>query len=100
MRRNRIILLLLWIASLVGISFYGGPVSYGFFGVLTLIPVISLIYIVCVILQFKIYQRIENRYPISNRTSVFYFTLQNESLMTFAGIRVFFYYTFSTISDL
>lgn len=100
MRRNRIILLLLWIASLVGISFYGGPVSYGFFGVLTLIPVISLIYIVCVILQFKIYQRIENRYPISNRTSVFYFTLQNESLMTFAGIRVFFYSTFSTISGL
>ena len=100
MRRNRIILYICWILTLVGISFYGGPISYGFLIAVTMIPVLSLFYILCVILQFKIYQRLENQNLISNRTSLFYFTLQNESLMTFAGIRVFFYSTFSTISGL
>ncbi len=100
MRRNRIILFILWILTLVGISFYGGPISYGFFIVISLIPVVSLLYILCVIWQFRIYQKLDTRNLVSNRTSVFYFTLQNESLMTFAGIRVFFYSTFSTISGL
>ena len=100
MRRNRIILLILWILTLVGISFYGGPISYGFFIVISLIPIVSILYILCVIWQFRIYQKLDSRNLVSNRTSVFYFTLQNESLITFAGIRVFFYSTFSTISGL
>lgn len=100
MRRNRIILLLLWILSLIAISFYGGAVSYGFFIVLTLIPVISLLYLTLVILQFRIYQRLEGKAVIANRTSDFYFTLQNEGLMAFAGIRVLFYSTFSSIAGL
>ncbi len=100
MRRNRIILLLLWILSLIAISFYGGAVSYGFFTVLTLIPVVSFLYLVLVIMQFRIYQRLEGKAIIANRTSDFYFTLQNEGLMAFASIRVLFYSTFSTISGL
>ncbi|MBR6452181.1 MAG: hypothetical protein IKS87_05710, partial [Lachnospiraceae bacterium] len=76
MRRNRIILYICWILTLVGISFYGGPISYGFLIAVTMIPVLSLFYILCVILQFKIYQRLENQNLISNRTSLFYFTLQ------------------------
>ncbi|MCR4685570.1 MAG: DUF58 domain-containing protein [Lachnospiraceae bacterium] len=100
MRRNRIILLLLWILSLIAISYYGGAVSYGFFIVLTLIPVVSLLYLILVILQFRIYQRLEGKAVIANRTSDFYFTLQNEGLMAFAGIRVLFYSTFSTIAGL
>ncbi|MBQ7582856.1 MAG: DUF58 domain-containing protein [Lachnospiraceae bacterium] len=100
MRRNRIILLLLWILSLIAISFYGGAVSYGFFTVLTLIPVVSFLYLTLVIMQFRIYQRLEGKAIIANRTSDFYFTLQNEGLMAFASIRVLFYSTFSTISGL
>ncbi|MCR5267738.1 MAG: DUF58 domain-containing protein [Lachnospiraceae bacterium] len=100
MRRNRIILLLLWILSLIAISFYGGAVSYGFFTVLTLIPVVSFLYLILVIMQFRIYQRLEGKAIIANRTSDFYFTLQNEGLMAFASIRVLFYSTFSTISGL
>lgn len=100
MRRNRLILLICWILTLVGISFYGGPVSYGFFIAISMIPLIALLYIFFVILQFKIYQRLDERRLIANRTSLFYFTLQNEGFMTFAGIRVFFYVTFSTISGL
>ena len=100
MKRNRIILFLLWVLSLVGISFYGGPISYGFFVVLTLIPIISVIYMICVFVLFKIYQSLENRDITCNRTEAFYFTLQNESPVSFFGVRVMFYSSFSTISGL
>ncbi len=100
MRRNRIILLILWILSLVAISFYGGPVSYGFFFALTLIPVVSLIYIACVIIGFRIYQKLDGRNLTAGRSSEFYFTLQNESPVSFASIRVVFYSSFSAINGL
>ncbi len=100
MRRNRIILLILWIASLFAISFYGGTISYGIFAFLTLIPVIAVIYILLVRSFFRIYQEIDARDLRANHSSVFYFTLQNESFMAFSGVRVLFYSSFSTISDL
>ena len=86
--------------SLVAISFYGGPVSYGFFIVLTLIPVVSLIYILIVISGFRIYQKLDGRILTAGHSSRFYFTLQNESPVVFAGIRVIFYSSFSTINGL
>ena len=100
MKRNRIILLVLWILSLVGISFYGGQISYGLFALFSLIPVISLLYIVCVYLLFKIYQEIDARDIVCNNTATFYFTLQNESFINFSGVRVLFYSSFSSISGL
>ena len=100
MKRNRIILLILWILSLIGISFYGGQISYGLFMLFSLIPIISLLYILCVYLLFKIYQNIDARDIVCNNTATFYFTLQNESLISFSGVRVLFYSTFSTISGL
>jgi len=100
MKRNRIILVILWIMSLVAISFYGGVISYGFFFIITFIPVISILYLFFVILFFKVYQKLDGRHLISNRPFTFYFTLQNESIMSFSGIRVDFYSSFSTISGL
>lgn len=100
MKRNRIILLILWILSLIGISFYGGLISYGLFMFFSLIPIISLLYILCVYLLFKIYQNIDARDIVCNNTATFYFTLQNESIINFSGVRVLFYSTFSTISGL
>ena len=100
MKRNRIILLILWVLSLIGISFYGGQISYGLFILFSLIPIISLLYILCVYLLFKIYQNIDARDIVCNNTATFYFTLQNESAISFSGVRVLFYSTFSTISGL
>ena len=100
MKRNRIILLILWALSLIGISFYGGQISYGLFILFSLIPIISLLYILCVYLLFKIYQNIDARDIVCNNTATFYFTLQNESAISFSGVRVLFYSTFSTISGL
>ena len=98
MKRNRILLLILWVLSLVGISFYGGVVSYGLFFFFTLIPIVSLLYLLLVLSFFKIYQNPKDRNLVAGRPGTFYFTLQNESLLTFSGIRVLFYSSFSKIS--
>ena len=49
MLRNRIFVGILWIVSLVGITFYGGTISYGFFTAVTLLPVLSLLYLLCLL---------------------------------------------------
>ncbi len=100
MKRNRRILLLLWLLSLLGISLYGGPITYGIFTLLTLIPAVSFLYIFTVMVLFKIYQNLEGNDIICGKPLVFRFILQNESPILFAGIRVRFYSTFSTISGL
>ena len=100
MKRNRVIFFILWILSLVGISFFGGPVSYGFFALLTLLPLVSLIYLFCVYFFFRIYQELDGKQLVANHTVPFYFTLMNEYFFGFAGIRVRFFSSFSTISGL
>ncbi len=100
MLRNRLILAALWILSLVGISYYGGPVSYGFFAVITLIPVICLVYLLLVLARFKIYQHFESNDIVSGHKTPFYFTLQNEDWFAFCGVRVNFFSDFSMIDGL
>ena len=100
MKHNRRILLVLWILSLIGISFYGGAVSYGIFFLLTFLPVVSLLYILAVIALFKIYQNLEGNSVVCKEPAVFHFILQNESPLLFAGVRPVFYSSFSAISGL
>ena len=94
----RIIVFLLWVLSLVGISFYGGPVSYGFFAFMTLIPVLMLIYLVIVYLRFRVYQKMEGRYLVANHVQPFLFTLQNESPILFASVKVNLFSAYSVIT--
>lgn len=91
MRRNRLIYLLAWILSIVGISFYGGVLSYGIFWALTLLPVILLIYLVFVLFGFKIYQQVGVGTIVSRSPVPYYFTLQNESIFAFSSVKVTFY---------
>ena len=100
MKRNRIIFAILWILSLVGISFFGGPVSYGFFVLLTFLPLVSLLYLLFVFIFFRIYQELDGKQLMANHVVPFYFTLMNEYHFGFVGIRVRFYSSFSTISGL
>ena len=100
MIRNRILFSFLWILSLVGISFYGGPITYGFFIMMTMIPVLSFGYLLAVRLRFSIYQRLEGKTFVSNHAIPYYFTLQNEDWFAFASVRVFFHADFSTVLDL
>ncbi|MBQ4242670.1 MAG: DUF58 domain-containing protein [Lachnospiraceae bacterium] len=99
-RRNRIILAVLWSLSLAGISFYGGPVSYGLFALFTLIPVISVVYLLFVVAFFRIYQEAGSKWLAANHAVPFYFILKNESYFGFAGIRIRFFSSFSTINGL
>ncbi|MBO4609254.1 MAG: DUF58 domain-containing protein [Lachnospiraceae bacterium] len=97
---RRIVLILLWILSLVGITYYGGPVSYGFFAAVTLVPFISLLYTLIVLIRFKIYQDVNRKNVVAGSISDFYITLQNEDIFTYSGIRITFYSPFSTISGM
>ncbi len=100
MLRNRILVGLLFILSLVGISVYGGPITYGFFIMVTLLPITSAVYLLCVRVRFRIYQRLEGKTFVSNHAIPYYFTLQNEAKFAFAGVRVFFYSDYSTVFGL
>ncbi|MDD6038699.1 MAG: DUF58 domain-containing protein [bacterium] len=100
MRRNRMIWGILWILSLVGISFFGGTISYGFFAAMTFLPLISLLYLLYVYFFFHIYQELDNRTLVVNETIPFTFMLVNEYPFAFVGVRVRFYYSFSTINGL
>lgn len=100
MRRNRMIWICLWVLSLVGISFWGGTVSYGLFAVLTLVPIFSLLYLLAVYILFHIYQNIERKYVTVDETVQYHFSLVNECPLLFTGIRVRFFSTFSTITTL
>ena len=100
MTLNGAILIVLWILSLVAISFFGGPVSYGIFAVITLIPVASLLYLLLVFLRFKIYQKMDARHVVANTVSDFYITLQNEDFFTFSGIKIKFFSPFSSVGGI
>ncbi|MBQ5484731.1 MAG: hypothetical protein IIT72_04520, partial [Lachnospiraceae bacterium] len=60
--RNRIIFIGLWGASILSITFYGGVISYGLFGMLTLLPLVSFGYVLYVLYSFKIYQEMGYRW--------------------------------------
>ncbi|MBP5291310.1 MAG: hypothetical protein J6Y90_01660, partial [Lachnospiraceae bacterium] len=95
-----LVLAALFALSLVGISFYGGPITYIFFWTVLLIPIVSYLYIFCVIISLNIYQRTEGRDMVSGTPSEFYITLQNEGWFSFSSLRIIFFSSFSTISDI
>lgn len=100
MRRNRIIWLGLFILSLVGISYYGGAISYGFFYAMIFTPLVSLLYLLYVYVFFRIYQYNDGRTFVADDPVPYSFRLINEYHLPFAGIRVRFYSPFSTVNDL
>lgn len=95
MKVRRCILAGLWILSLTAISFYGGAVSYGLFFGVTLIPVISLIYLLCVYLRFKIYQDATKKNLVCGQPTPYLFILQNEDWFAYTGISVRMHSSFS-----
>ncbi|MBP0967034.1 MAG: DUF58 domain-containing protein, partial [Oscillospiraceae bacterium] len=100
MKRNRLIWLCLWVLSVVGISLRGGTVTYGFFTVMTLVPLLSLLYLLTVYMLFRIYQEPEQRFVTVNEPVRYRFALVNEFPIQFVSIRVRFFSSFSSITDL
>ena len=99
MKVRRCILGGLWILALITISFYGGAVSYGFFFGVTLIPVVSLIYLICVYARFKIYQETQKRNLVCGQSAPYLFILQNEDFFTYTSVSVRMHSNFSYVED-
>ncbi len=102
MMRNKrfLILLALLVLALVGISFYGGPVSYTFLWLVVSVPLILLFYILLVIISLRIYQKPDGRNMVCGSPSDFYITLQNEGFFSFSSLRIVFFSSFSTVMGL
>ncbi len=100
LKKRRIILFLLWVLSLVLISVYAGPVSYGFFYAVTLLPVISFLYVILVFFFFKTYQELESRNVVCGQPVPYLFVLRNEGFYPFSGIKIRLYSFFSYVEDM
>ena len=98
--KRRRILLGVWTLSLVGISFYGGAVSYGFFFCVTLIPLISLAYLLAVYIFFRIYQKVESRDMVCGQPAPYFFILQNDSVIPFSSVSVKLFSSFSFVEKM
>ena len=100
MKMRRWILLDLWVLSLAVISCYGGTVSYGIFWGITLIPVVSGVYLLSAYWNLKIMQQLESKNMVCGQAMPYLFVLQNESFCLFAGISVNMFSSFSTVEEL
>ncbi len=96
---NRIILSIVMIASGVFASFYGGNVSYAFFYMTILIPLVSLLYTFYVYIRFRLYQDIGQRIVVKGDLTPYAFTIGNEDYITFRSVKVNFFHDKSTISN-
>lgn len=99
MRKNRIVFGVLWILSVIGISVYGGAVSYGFFFALTLLPMLSYIYLLCVYLRFRIYQEVQSREMVCKEPMPYYFVIQNGDYFAFSSISIRLFAGLSYVED-
>ena len=99
-RLRRWALLWLWLLSLPVISFYGGAVSYGFFFGVTLVPVVSAVYLLAVYLRFKIYQKLESRNVVCGQPVPYFFVLQNDDYFAFTSVGVRLFSSFSYVEKL
>lgn len=100
MKIRRWILLDLWVLSLAAVSRFGGAVSYGFFWGITLLPVVSLLYLAAVYLQLKLFQQAEHTNIVCGQAVPYLFMIKNESLTPFAGVSVVMFSSFSTVEEM
>lgn len=85
--------------ALIAISFYGGAVSYGLFWGVTLIPVISLIYLLYIYSNIKIYQKADKENLVCGQPAPYQFILQNKDNFGYTGIHVKMHSSFSYAED-
>lgn len=97
---RRLGLFALWVLSIVCISFYGGFISYGFFFTVTLLPIVSYVYLFIVSRSFYIYQELASRVIECGQMTDYYFILQNDMPFSYPGIRVVMFPDFFDVVDM
>lgn len=100
LKTRRRILFVIWILSLVVISNYGGPISYGFFFAVTLLPVVSFVYLLFVFSFFKIYQKLDSRDVVCGKPIPYLFILRNEGYYPFTSVSVKLFSFYSYVEDM
>ena len=85
---NRLLCVLLIIGTGIYASFYGGNISYAFFYLCILIPIISFLYTLYVYKRFKLYQTIGSRIVVKGDWTDYAFTITNEDFITYRNIKV------------
>lgn len=100
LKTRRRIWLIIWILSIVTISNYGGPISYGFFFAVTLLPIISFVYLIFVFSFFKIYQKLDSRDVVCGKSTPYLFILRNEGYYPFASVSVKLFSFFSYVDNM
>ena len=99
MNRKTLLYIAIWIGSLILISFYGGTASYAIFFGVTLIPVLSLLYIAAVIVCFRIYQKTDVRTMQVDDETGYFFVIENNYPYAFSGMRVIPFSDYFTLHD-
>lgn len=99
-RVRRLCWLVLWIVSLAAITCYGGAISYGFFFGVTLLPVVSLVYLALVYACFKLYQKIDSRSMVCGQSTPYFFVLQNDGKIPFVSVSVTLFSSFSYVEKM
>ncbi len=99
MKRNRIILVLLMIVTLVLASVRGGTVSYTLFYITWGAPILSGLYLLYVCISLKISQSVEKTFLTKGEKVKYVFDLKNKSLLTCTGARPVFFSRLSEFKD-
>ena len=74
MKKNWLIWGITWILSIIGISFFGGNISYGIFAFVTAVPIVALLYLLYVYVFFRIYQEVGTRTLVAGHATPFFFS--------------------------
>lgn len=94
----RLIYMVLFILSLVFISFRGGNLSYMLFSMMVINTVFSIVYILYVFYTIKIYQTIPERRITKNDTVSYNLKVNNESIIAYRAVQLNFMEQLSTIN--
>lgn len=100
MRSRRMLWLILFLGSIILISFRGGNISYCLFFFLLLFPIFSYLYLFLALVQFRIYQSLDSRVITAGIPMKYCFTLNNEGWLPISCLKVELFPDFSYVEDI
>lgn len=96
---RRIIYIVLFILSLVFISFRGGNLSYMLFFMMVMNTIVSIVYIFYVFFTIKIYQTVPERRITKKEIVPYNLKINNESIIAYRAVRLHFVEQLSEIRE-
>ena len=99
MVKNRLLYAALFFSSFLFVYFWGGKIPYMLFYMVTLLPILSLIYILLVFLAFKYTQRIDKTELSKGESFRYIFTIHNRGLLLAPYIKAQFMNLDKTITN-